>query len=265
MRFDWKLFWVVLAAALVGAVGVLPMALEIIEAVKPSLPASQRAVPPLPLLILAAVAQNLLLFGAAAAIGVRLTPKVGTGAPLIQRWLRREPVPHAWQGLRVPFGIGLAVGLVLVALDVFVFLPLVPAALQISDHIPLWKRLLGGFLYGGITEEILMRWGLLTLAAWLLARVWRTSEGHPTSGAWWTANVMIALLFGLGHLPATSLLVPLTTAVVVRALVLNGIAGLTFGYLFWRRGLEAAMAAHLAAHIGLQVVGPAVGRLVAGS
>jgi hypothetical protein len=252
-----------LAAALIGAVGVLPMALEIVEQMGPSLPASARALPPLPVLIVAGVAQNLLLLGAATAVGVRLTPRVGTGAPLIQRWLRREPMPHLWRSLRVPFAIGLVVGLLLATLDIFVFFPRVPAALQIADHIPAWKRLLGGFLYGGITEEILMRWGLLTLAAWLLARAWRTSAGSPTTGAWWTANAIIALLFALGHLPATSVLVPLTTAVIIRGLVLNAIAGLTFGYLFWRRGLEAAMSAHLAAHVGLQLLGPALGGLIA--
>jgi hypothetical protein len=42
-------------------------------------------------------------------------------------------------------------------------------------------------------------------------------------------------------LPATSAITPLTTTLVVRALVLNGIAGITFGYLYWKHGLEAVM------------------------
>ncbi len=35
---------------------------------------------------------------------------------------------------------------------------------------------------------------------------------------------MAAILFGLGHLPATKAIVPLTTMIVVRAVVLNGLA-----------------------------------------
>jgi hypothetical protein len=52
------------------------------------------------------------------------------------------------------------------------------------------------------------------------------------------------------------LLAPLTPVVVARALVLNGVAGATFGVLYWRAGLEAAMVAHVAADVVLHGVGP---------
>lgn len=56
----------------------------------------------------------------------------------------------------------------------------------------------------------------------------------------------------------TARLMPLTSIVVVRALVLNGIAGLLFGWLYWRRGLEAAVIAHFATDIVLHVLLPSV-------
>jgi membrane protease YdiL (CAAX protease family) len=90
--------------------------------------------------------------------------------------------------------------------------------------IPLWKRLLGAVLYGGITEELLMRLFLMALVAWLVGRWWRTPGGLPASGAFWIAIVLVAVLFGLGHLPATSAITPLTATIVVGALVLNGVA-----------------------------------------
>ena len=65
---------------------------------------------------------------------------------------------------------------------------------------------------------------------------------------------LAAVLFGLGHLPATAALLPLTPAVVARAVVLNGIAGVVFGWLYWRRGLEAAMVAHFCADLVLHVL-----------
>jgi membrane protease YdiL (CAAX protease family) len=98
--------------------------------------------------------------------------------------------------------------------------------------IPLWKRLLAGILYGGFTEELFMRLFLVSIVAWLCGRWWRTPGGLPTSGAFWIAIVLVAVLFGLGHLPITSAITPLTTMLVVRALVLNGIAGIAFGYLY---------------------------------
>ena len=66
---------------------------------------------------------------------------------------------------------------------------------------------------------------------------------------------MVAVLFGLGHLPATAAVTPLTPALVARALVLNGVAGVAFGYLYSGHGLEAAMAGHMSAHAVLQIPG----------
>jgi hypothetical protein len=53
----------------------------------------------------------------------------------------------------------------------------------------------------------------------------------------------------------TSAITPLTTMLVVRALVLNGIAGIIFGYLYWKHGLEAAMIGHMSAHLVMQIPG----------
>jgi membrane protease YdiL (CAAX protease family) len=49
----------------------------------------------------------------------------------------------------------------------------------------------------------------------------------------------------------------ITPEVVLLALALNGIAAVSFGYLYWKRGLEAAMIAHFCADFVLYVVGPA--------
>jgi membrane protease YdiL (CAAX protease family) len=66
----------------------------------------------------------------------------------------------------------------------------------------------------------------------------------------WSAILLSALLFGLGHLPVVSALVPLTPVIVLRTVVLNAVGGLLFGWLFWRRSLEAAMLAHASANLG---------------
>jgi membrane protease YdiL (CAAX protease family) len=48
---------------------------------------------------------------------------------------------------------------------------------------------------------------------------------------------------------------PITPMVVTAAVVLNGIAGVAFGYLYWKRGLEAAIIAHFFADIVLHGIG----------
>ncbi len=70
---------------------------------------------------------------------------------------------------------------------------------------------------------------------------------------------VLALLFGVGHLGAVSAVAPLTAAVVARTVALNALAGVAFGWLFWRRSLEAAMLAHMAGHVVLTLVSLAQG------
>lgn len=74
----------------------------------------------------------------------------------------------------------------------------------------------------------------------------------------WTAIVISTVLFGLGHLPVTAALTVITPLVVARAIVLNGIGGLVFGWLYWKKGLEYSIVAHFAADIVLLAVLPAL-------
>ena len=70
-------------------------------------------------------------------------------------------------------------------------------------------------------------------------------------GAFWAANIVAAVLFGLGHLQGAAALAPLSPALVVRAIVLNGTAGVVLGALFRSYRLEWAMASHF----GVDIVG----------
>ena len=100
----------------------------------------------------------------------------------------------------------------------------------------------------------MLRLGLMSILAWLGKFISKTAEGSPTSSVFWTANVVAALLFGVAHLPATALIFPLTPLVIARAIILNGLAGIGFGWLYWKRGLEAAMLSHFSTDIVLHVL-----------
>jgi membrane protease YdiL (CAAX protease family) len=110
--------------------------------------------------------------------------------------------------------------------------------------------------YGGLYEEIFSRLFLLSLFAWLLNKSWQKDRGQLTNGAFWSANLIAAILFGLGHLPSASLVMPITTLVVVAALTLNGFAAIVFGWLYRQHGLEAAMIGHFTTDFVLYVIGP---------
>ena len=147
---------------------------------------------------------------------------------------------------------GAATGAVVVGIAYLLFSGVITPLLGQEAAIPLWKRLLACF-YGALNEEILMRLFLLSLFLWLIGKVWHTSQGQPARGAFWTANVLVALLFGLAHIPAAALMMQINAAVIVYVLSLNGLAALLFGYLFWRHGLESAMIGHFSADIVLVI------------
>jgi hypothetical protein len=151
--------------------------------------------------------------------------------------------------------VGLAVGIVLL----LIILALVPALPKLpfvaAAKIAWWKRVLACF-YGGIYEELLTRLFLLTLIAWLATKLLRRKEQILTTTPFWIANISVGILFGLGHLPSASLVMPITALVVVAALALNGIAAIAFGLLYRKHGLESAMIAHFSADFVLYVVGP---------
>lgn len=252
-RINWRIFAILLAAGLLGVLAITPLMLDLIE----SRAFGQTPVPdiPLPLVIALALLQNGILLALIIVIGMILSERIGLQMPLIRAWAQGEHPPNLKAIVLPGMLVGAAVGAVLVGVEALFFLRHLPEALHPWFEVPLWKRLLAGILYGGITEELLMRLFLVSLAAWLLGRWLKTPAGMPSSGAFWAAIILVAILFGLGHLPTTAAITPLTQVLVVRALVLNGVAGIAFGYLYWRHGLEAAMVGHMSAHLVMQAPG----------
>jgi membrane protease YdiL (CAAX protease family) len=252
-RINWKIFAILLVAGLLGVLAVLPFMLDLVG----SRVLGQAPVPdvPFPLVIALALLQNGVLLAVIIVIGMVLSERIGLQMRLIAAWANGEH-PRNLKAIVLPgMLVGAVVGALLVGVETLFFLRHLPEALHPLFEIPLWKRLLAGVLYGGITEELLMRLFLMSLAAWLLGRLLKTPARLPTASAFWAAIVLIALLFGLGHLPITAAMTPLTPMLVVRALVLNGVAGIAFGYLYWRHGLEAAMFGHMSAHLVMQAPG----------
>lgn len=251
-RFSWRLFWILFVAALLSALAVIPFAIELAGGM---LANAQPPPIPIPLLILIGAVQNLVLLGLIVGLGLKLGSKLNLGPKLTQAWLEGSlKSSEVWSNLKAGLITGLAVSAILL-----------PAILALASRLPnlpfmsaakiaVWKRFIICF-YGGVYEEILARLFLLSLFAWVINRSWRRPRDLASS-AFWIANLIAALLFGLGHLPSASLVMEITPPVVVAALLLNGIAALPFGWLYRRYSLEAAMVAHFTADFVLYVVGP---------
>ncbi|MFC4358381.1 CPBP family intramembrane glutamic endopeptidase [Halobium salinum] len=215
------------------------------------------------LLAVAAVLNSALLLAVAVAVGVALTPRVGLRSHLLA-WVGGGTAPERRLREEVPLaaGVGALTFAVVAGIDLLSrpFLggltPTVPtdstgAAAALVGSLPF--RL----LYGGVTEELLLRFGFMTLvlwALWAVARRLGDRTGAPDSGVAWASIVVAALLFGVGHLPAAATITALTPAVVAVVVGLNAVAGVGFGWLYWRRSLEAAVVGHAAFHVVLVAV-----------
>lgn len=256
--FNWKIFFVVWIAAVFGMVAIIPYSLTLqgVTSQSSGLPM------PLPLLLTIQIAQNAVMFGILTALGLFFANRIGLGLPIVEASLNGESVKDKVLAiLPLSIIIGVMASLLIIGLDVFVFQPALLR--ELGDSVnnlnlqtaqpPAWQGFLASF-YGGISEEVMLRLFVMSLLAWLGSFISKTTEGKPTSAVFWTANIFAAVLFGLGHLPATALLIPLTPLVITRAIVLNGLAGVAFGWLYWKRGLESAIVAHFSADIVLHVL-----------
>lgn len=203
-----------------------------------------------PSLRILSLIQPALLTLAAIFLGHYLAPKVGLGAPLVDAVIARRPVGVAiWRILPSATLVASVSALIIIVYGAY-------AAPEIGRASPVGARLsafemplLTKLLYGGITEELLTRWGLVSLLAWV---GWRFSgrPACPKRSIFWIAIAVSALLFALGHLPLLLLIIPNPQWWLVAVVVLgNAIPGVLFGWLFWRKGVEAAMLAHMLAHL----------------
>jgi len=226
---------------LAGTLGAATVAVGVL----PSLGSQMPLPAPLWLIMIASVLQSALLIALAAWAGTALAPAVGLRAPAFEAAASGGDTMAALKPQLVP---GLIVGAVggLLLFGSLRSPPAAMATMQGQFNPPFYARV----LYGGVTEEVLLRWGLMTVFAWLAWRFLQRRSGAVTRGQMWLAIVASALLFGAGHLPVAAYLIGSLSAPVVFFVVgVNAIFGVLFGWLYWRRGLESAMIAHAMAHL----------------
>jgi hypothetical protein len=204
-----------------------------------------------PALKLLSLIQPAVLLALAVLVGVALAPRVGLSSPVAEAAASGGRLSSALRPQIIPGlvgGLAGGVAIVLTALLWRQFLPpeVITRIAEFGKLVPLPTRL----LYGGITEDLLLRWGLMTLLVWAAWRLFQKGRGDPKPAYFVGAILLSSVLFGVGHLPIAFLLVPdagfaLTSFVIVA----NSIFGLVAGYLYWKKGLESAILAHMTAHV----------------
>ncbi|HEV2718582.1 MAG TPA: CPBP family intramembrane glutamic endopeptidase [Thermoanaerobaculia bacterium] len=170
-------------------------------------------------------------------------PPLGFGTPLNLALGRR------WKpSLGMAVAVGLLLPPVILLIDRLLFQGVSMERVRAFVAQPLATRI-AIVSYAGIVEELVFRVVISTLVAWLSYLVLKRA-----TPAIWIGIAVAAVFFGLAHV-ANLANVPHP---YLRAITLNGIAGVALGWLYWRRGLEWAVLAHLIADATMYLVLPAI-------
>ena len=145
--------------------------------------------------------------------------------------------------------IGVVGGLALILPDLLIFGRYEQALIDVYAVKPTIPYLLATVTYGAVIEEVMLRLFMMSLVAFVLHLVFERKRKDVSTGVLVAANIVSALLFAAGHLPANDMMFGLSPVIVVRCFLLNGGFGLAFGWLYRRFGLRYAMIAHGGCHV----------------
>ena len=140
-------------------------------------------------------------------------------------------------------------GLVLILSDLLFFGNYSQIIIDSYSVKPTISYLIASVIYGGVIEEVMLRLFWMSLVAFILWKVFDRKNERPSTSVLITANIIAALLFAAGHLPATATTLGLSPMIVFRCFLLNGGCGLLFGWLYRKYGLRYSMIAHGGCHI----------------
>lgn len=244
---DWNIYWFLFMLAEFSLLAALPYSITMSEDFLYELAVS------LPSLLATQFIRSTVILMISIFIGLYLGKKVGFGTPILSslsetRKLPSETVPT----VKLSVLMGLILSIVMFILDYFVFSMFTESLIVFMTTPPLWQRFLY-FIYAGIVEEIVLRFLLVTLLVWISWKIKKTANGQPTRTGVWISILLISLIYGIGYAISYSPLI-MDQILALRFVVLNGIAGIVMGWLYWKKGLEASLIANLTASFVFFVV-----------
>ena len=174
------------------------------------------------------------------AIGIILGKKTG---------LWKDETAITKKPLMITIVISVIGGLALILPDILFFGKYSQVIMDSYAVKPTVPYMIAAVLYGGVIEEVMLRLFFLSGIAFMLHKFFDRKSPKPGTGILTAANVMAAILFATGHLPATAVMMGITPMILFRCFLLNGGFGLLFGWLYRKYGLRYAMLAHGGCHV----------------
>ena len=223
-----------------GLVGGIFTSIYSVDSLSPELLAEvQKQLGSADLLLVVSTLQSVLYAVILGLIGKYLAKKVG-----LWKELTFEKKPLLTVGI-----VSIVTGAALILFDVLIFNQFSEVIKESYQTKPTFAYILAALTYGGVVEEVMLRLFFMSLLSFLLYKFFAKNEKEVPTVIFIIANVISALLFAAGHLPATAAMMSLTPAILIRCFLLNGGVGLFFGHLYRKYGIQYAMLAHIGCHI----------------
>ena len=143
-------------------------------------------------------------------------------------------------------------GVAFILLDMYVFGGLVPEIFESYGTKPTLNYIIASLTYGGVVEEVMVRLFLMSLIALILSKITKSEEVTDTHFI--VANIISAIFFAAGHLPATIASIGITPIIIIRCFVMNGAFGLLFGRMYRKHGIGYAMLTHAGVHLVSKII-----------
>ncbi len=214
------------------------------------LPEEIAQLPPFTIKLLTLV-QPIIFLSIAVVVGTALYDKVSLTVPTISSLLKIEhPKISFVQQIKYGVLFGLLAG-ILIVFVAFIFEMLLPEEFKVlASKVEL--TLLARLGYGGIVEELLLRFGFMTFVVWVASKLTKNLNGTT----YWIGIILSTILFAIGHFPVVYASVSQPSFLLLTYILIgNSVGGLILGWLYWQKGLETAIIAHAFAHVAMVSIG----------
>ncbi|WP_176444893.1 CPBP family intramembrane glutamic endopeptidase [Paenibacillus herberti] len=191
--------------------------------------------------------QTIAIVAVCAAAGIYFGPKIGIADQFLNGLSRGKA---DWNDLIRQLWIGAIAGIVCIFCWMACYYGFIRARIDresvlIAEGLRQNLGLMTRITSGGITEEIIFRWGLLSFVMWLISLM---ESSQPI--AFWTATIITGILFGLAHLPGNLQKGCKPSPMLISSAVLGNLwVTIVCGYLLWQYGLIAAIVVHILFHV----------------
>ncbi|OZM56731.1 hypothetical protein CIB95_10950 [Lottiidibacillus patelloidae] len=248
--FNMKLYLIFLGLSSIGIVGLIPYTMKANKELIAELdlnPALIAAIQGVQMIVLTAV----LLF-----VGLLIWKKAGFQSVIIEKWLQKQKITiNIKKYTLISIGWGTVASL-LIVLTSFTYEKLSFVEKSSTNEPMLWWEAILASFYGGFAEEIMMRLFLVSLLVILLSKLFKQKENKKPI-IYVLSIILAAVVFGVLHLPLlTTTDLGFTSISISYVLLMNGLAAIVFGVLYWKKGIEAAFIAHYTTDIWIHYIFP---------